>query len=88
MESRRCSQRMIEARVIPWQIRVAEADPAMPIFGKGPKPVINMGLRITSMEMAIRAKKKGVRESPVPLCAICTKEKKYMMGIAMKMTRR
>jgi hypothetical protein len=56
IESFRCSQKMIAARVSPWQIRVAEADPAMPIRGNGPNPVIRIGLSTTSIEMARRAK--------------------------------
>ena len=40
------------------------------------------------MPTAKTENQKGVLESPAPRCAIMTNEKKYMNGIARKITRR
>ena len=71
-----------------WLIRVAVADPAMPSRGNGPNPVISRGFRITSIPTAATENQNGVLESPAPRWAIITNEKKYMNGIAAKITRR
>ena len=40
------------AKVKVWAIRVDVAEPAIPIFGKGPIPMISMGFKMTSSPTA------------------------------------
>jgi hypothetical protein len=50
--------------------------------------MISTGFRAMSTTTASSRNQKGVRESPVPRWAIIRKLKKYMNGIARKITRR
>jgi hypothetical protein len=45
---------------------VDSAEPAMPILGKGPNPLIRIGLNTASMATVTLMKISGVRASPVP----------------------
>gem|GEM_PF-4229442 len=76
------------SRAMACDTRVAQAEPAMPSAGKGPRPKISSGFSAISSTTASSRKRNGVRASPAPRRAALKKAKAYSSGMARKITRR
>jgi hypothetical protein len=62
------------ARLADCEIKVANAEPAMPSAGIGPRPKMNKGLSAMSSATDITKNANGVFESPAPRKAPFTKK--------------